>query len=92
MGTYRLPNHYQGNGYVNRYPRSNLINRIIMVTNNHNNRNCYELFLYWVRLKTTTEIDVEDSSVSKLVHSSKDRQGSSVTSRRSTYSSYHKYQ
>jgi hypothetical protein len=65
MGTsHRLPNQYWGNGYPKWYQSNNSINRITVVTNNHNNiGNVYERFLYWVRLRTSTELYLGDASM-----------------------------
>jgi hypothetical protein len=58
MGSsHRLPNRYRGNGYPNRYQSNNLINRITVVTNNHNNTRIVASGVYtWVRLKVSTEV------------------------------------
>jgi uncharacterized membrane protein len=69
--SHKLPNHYRGNGYANRYPSNSPINRISMETNNRNSTCIVASGVYtWVRLKTTTEIYMEDSSVSYMTRMS----------------------
>jgi hypothetical protein len=49
-------------GYPNRCPSNSPMNKISMVTNNHNNTWIVASGVYaWVRLKATTEIYVEDA-------------------------------
>jgi hypothetical protein len=56
VSSHRLPNRYQGNAYANRYPSNSPINKISMVTNNHNNSCIVASGIYtWVRLKTSID-------------------------------------